>query len=86
MLEGFIHLKKKLPREYVKRLVSMDCQYFGYAKRVLFIVDENKAEDCIKKYIRKRFAFMKDYVENIVLFLKEKENKSKTLLFNYKNN
>lgn len=86
MLEGFVHLKRKLPREFVKKIVNMDMQYLSYNKSILFIIDEKKIEHSVKEYLLKKFSFIKDYVDNIIVFLNDKTDKSKTLIFNYKKN
>ena len=63
----------------------MGFQYKGYSKSVLFFINEENIDEDIKEYLLKKFAFIKEYVDKIIVFLNEKDDSSKTLIFNYKN-
>ena len=61
----------------------MKCQYMGHSKKILFIIDD-KVDD-IKEHLLKKFNFIRDSVDKIIVFLNDKADSSKTLIFNYKN-
>jgi len=88
MIEGFVHLRKRLPRDVVKKIIgmiNMRCQYMGYSKSILFFLDEKYIDEDIKEYLLKKFVFIKKYVDKIIVFTNDKTDKSKTLIFNYTN-